>query len=259
MGMNILHIDDSPEICQLYSDYYSQKNHNITSETDARKGLELVLENDYDIILLDMCMPQYDGMKFLHDLEQKKPSELRKIIVTSALSFDEKQTKDLKKFGIRSVKEKPSHIQKLESLMKGESQKDQNKEAHQKKMLIIDDNPDTTKMLSEFFQHEGYETLMTNDPMEGLQLIRHGNFDVILLDLAMPRVSGFEIIASLATEDILSEQNIFIYSANLGSNLQINELLRKDGVKGCLKKPMSLPDMLTAITEKTYLQQVHTA
>ena len=70
MGMNILHIDDSPEICQLYSDYYSQKNHNITSETDARKGLELVLENDYDFILLDMCMPHYDGMNFLHDVNE---------------------------------------------------------------------------------------------------------------------------------------------------------------------------------------------
>ena len=257
--MNILHIDDSPEICQLYSDYYSQKNHSITSETDARKGLELVLENDYDFILLDMCMPHYGGMDFLHDLEKKKPSELRKIIVTSALSFDEKQINDLKKFGIRSVKEKPSHIQKLESLMKDVSQKEQKNEKQMKKMLIIDDNPETTKMLSEFFQNVGYETLMTNDPMEGLQLIRHGSFDVILLDLAMPRVSGFDIIASLATEGSLSGQNIFIYSANLGSNLQINELLRKDGVKGCLKKPMNLPDMLRAITEKCYLQDVHTA
>ncbi len=141
--------------------------------------------------------------------------------------------------------------------MKDMFQKEQTIGNNLKKMLILDDNPDTTKMLSEYFQYEGFETVVSNDPMEGLRLIKHGKFDVILLDLTMPEFDGFQIIASLATENILSEQNIFIYSANLGSTLQINELLRKDGISGCLKKPMNLPDMLNAIKEKSFLQQIH--
>ena len=64
----------------------------------------------------------------------------------------------------------------------------------------------------------------------------------------MPEISGFNIIQLLATDDILKNQNIFIFSANAYSNIQIKDLLRKEGINGCLKKPMKLDEILTAIT-----------
>ena len=67
--MNILHVDDSPEICQLYSDMLSMDNHNVESVNDGREGLECALKNNYDLILLDVCMPKYSGMEFIHDLK----------------------------------------------------------------------------------------------------------------------------------------------------------------------------------------------
>lgn len=254
--MKILHIDDSPEICKLYADYYSRKNHSITSVCDGRRGLDLVLRNDYDLILLDLCMPQYGGMNFLYDLKKQRPSELKKIVVTTVLSFSEDQIEGLKKYGVAAVKEKPAHIQKLESLMKEMLQKGVDTSHYLKKMLIIDDNPETTKMLSEFFRYEGFETATTNDPWEGLKKIRDEQFDVILLDLVIPEFSGYQIIATLASEEILQNQNIFVYSANFGTNLQKQELLRKDGISGCLEKPMNLHDMLKIIREKSNIQRL---
>ncbi|HUU48751.1 MAG TPA: response regulator [Nitrosopumilaceae archaeon] len=116
--MNVLHVDDSPEICQLYADMLSMKNHNLESITDGRKGLELALKNDYDLILLDVCMPGYSGMEFIHDLKAKRPSELKKIIIVSVLELSESHKKELLKLGIHSVEEKPATIQKLETIKK---------------------------------------------------------------------------------------------------------------------------------------------
>ena len=246
--MKILHIDDSPEICELYSELYTADNHSIKSVNNGKEGLNLVLQNDYDLILLDMCMPKYSGMEFLADLKKQRPSELKKIVVTSMLQFDEDQVKGLTKFGVHSVEEKRALPLELKALKTNMSQPREKIMSYSRKMLIIDDNKDTTTMLSEFFNFEGFETVVINDPWEGLKHIQQEKFDVILLDIIMSELNGLQIIATLATDEILQDQNIFIYSANFGHDNQIKDLLRRDGINGCLKKPMKLDEILTAIT-----------
>jgi len=100
------------------------------------------------------------------------------------------------------------------------------------KVLIIDDNEDITTMLSKFLKAKGCETVITNDPMEGLSHIQEGQFDVVLLDIRMPVISGYSIINILATDETLKNQNIFMISATTLHNSQINDLLRRDGVNG---------------------------
>jgi len=254
MGVKVLHIDDSPEICKLYSEFYADKNASLKSINGGREGLDLVLQNDYDLILLDMCMPKYGGMDFLEDLKRKRPSELKKIIILTALPYNNDQVKGLMKFGVHSVEEKPSQMQKLEPLMKRFSQnKDKN---CLKKMLVVDDNSDTTKMLADFFNSRGFQTLEINDPWEGLKHIQKEKFDVIILDIVMPEFTGLQIIAQLASDEILHDQNIFIYSANFGHETQIKNLLRREGINGCLKKPMNLYDMLKTIIGDSDLQKI---
>ncbi len=111
-------------------------------------------------------------------------------------------------------------------------------------------------MLSEFFDLKGFQTIVTNDPWEGLKYIQQEKFSVILLDIAMPQYSGLQIIASLATEEILKDQNIFLFSGSLYSHLQIKGLLRRDGINGYLEKPMDLNKILKTITEDLNLQKV---
>ena len=116
--MNVLHIDDSKEICELYSDMFTVDNHSITSVNDGREGLDLVLKKDYDLILLDMMMPNYSGMDFLRDLSIKRPSELKKVVVVSVLEFNDAQIKELLSLGIHSVEEKPPNLQSLVNMQK---------------------------------------------------------------------------------------------------------------------------------------------
>ncbi len=116
------------------------------------------------------------------------------------------------------------------------------------KVLIVDDNEGITELLSKFLRAKGFDIVETNDAMEGLRHIQQEKFDAILLDMKMPGISGFTIIQLLATDDILKNQNIFIFSASAFGDNEIKNLLRKDGVNGVLKKPMKLEEILTAIT-----------
>jgi len=116
------------------------------------------------------------------------------------------------------------------------------------KIFIIDDDKDTTKMLSKFFNYKGFEVLVTNDPMDGVIKIRREHFDIILLDINMPVVSGFGVIELLAGANILKEQNIFIFSGITLPELELKNLLKRDGINGFLEKPMEPDELFTAIT-----------
>ena len=116
------------------------------------------------------------------------------------------------------------------------------------KILIVDDNKQTTSMLSKFFNYEGHSTVVSNDPMEGLTLIKKEKYDVILLDIKMPVISGLKIIQILAAGGNLKNKNIFMFSGAYYLENQIKDMLRRDGVNGFLKKPIDLDELLTTIT-----------
>ncbi len=111
--MKILHIEDVPEISQIFADILSTTNYEFDSISDGRAGLELAVYTDYDLILLDMCMPKYSGADFLLDLKQRRPSELSKVIIVSALEMNPPQEQELLKLGIRAVLRKPISVQTL--------------------------------------------------------------------------------------------------------------------------------------------------
>jgi CheY-like chemotaxis protein len=90
------------------------------------------------------------------------------------------------------------------------------------------------------------ECEVINTGQEGLDRIRAENFDLILLDLAMPEFSGKDVIQSF-TRDQLVQKNIVIFTAS--SDPGVSERMKNTGVKEIFKKPFSL-EQLTELVEK---------
>src|SRR5919201_5724046 len=102
------------------------------------------------------------------------------------------------------------------------------------RVLLIDDNKDIAEMVRLCL--ESQEDITCNvvaDGKAGLQSIRGDTFDVILLDLAMPEFSGFDIFKALKDKDLLKSQNILIFSASSVSGPEVKEML-EDGAKEVL-------------------------
>ena len=105
-------------------------------------------------------------------------------------------------------------------------------------ILIIDDDKETSKELSEFFDSKGIPTIISHDPIEGLNFIRQEKFDLILLNVSMKVIRGIGVIELLASDDILKDQNIFIFSEEDFPEIQVKNMLRRDGVNAYFKKPI---------------------
>ena len=116
--MKVLHIDDYDELRNLYLDMFKNDNHSITSVSGGKEGLELIKKENFDLILLDMIMPEYSGIDFLHDLKKEKPSEVKKVVVVSGLRLEQNQITQLLQFGIHSVEGKPHNLRSIINMQK---------------------------------------------------------------------------------------------------------------------------------------------
>ena len=116
------------------------------------------------------------------------------------------------------------------------------------KVLVVDDNKDVSELLSIFLKKKGYDNVIINDPRIALGHIKEEKYDVMVLDISMPEISGIDIIQTLEKEKILKNQKIIILSAVAFTSQQVNDLLEKEGIHSCLKKPIRLNELLTAIT-----------
>lgn len=68
------------------------------------------------------------------------------------------------------------------------------------KILIIEDEPDIQELLKNYLEEEGYEIEQALDGIEGIGKFRKGNFDLILLDVMLPKVDGFGILEMIRQE-----------------------------------------------------------
>jgi len=118
------------------------------------------------------------------------------------------------------------------------------------KVLGIDDNSDINMLLGTVLTASGHEFTSVTDGREGVKLIKQHPYDVVLLDLAMPEFSGFDVLDSLKKEGLIANQKIILLTASSITDEEISELL-KTGVRSYLRKPLDID----VFVEK--IQQVH--
>jgi two-component system OmpR family response regulator len=114
------------------------------------------------------------------------------------------------------------------------------------KILLIDDNTDISDMLSQYLTIKGNNCTVSNSGRNGLNLIMQEKFDIVILDLAMPEFSGYDVITTLAKNNKIKDVKIIVLTASSINDKDIDEMLSK-GVKACIKKPVRLEELIQTI------------
>jgi DNA-binding response OmpR family regulator len=71
----------------------------------------------------------------------------------------------------------------------------------QKKILAVDDEPDLTKLCSLALEYHGFKVDTFNDPQEALSNYKPGYYDLVILDIKMPKMDGFELYDEIKKKD----------------------------------------------------------
>lgn len=128
-----------------------------------------------------------------------------------------------------------------------------------KKILIIDDDQQMAGELSEALRDRGYLVDTVSDGKQGLDLSGKGSYDVVLLDLKMPGISGFEVLARI--KGMRPETKVIVLTGSLtGEDAPIQEYLldkeeqaRQKNIlnlaDSLLRKPFNIETLLSAINK----------
>lgn len=90
------------------------------------------------------------------------------------------------------------------------------------KVLIVEDEEALRKVLQEKMQNSGFKTFAAKDGIEGWDMAKNNNPDIILLDLILPKRSGFDVLSMLKQDQELKDIPVFVLS-----NLAEDENLKK--------------------------------
>jgi DNA-binding response OmpR family regulator len=79
-------------------------------------------------------------------------------------------------------------------------------------ILIIEDEPGFRKIYKDFLESEGYIVQEADDGQKGLQLVKSGKPDLVLLDIVLPQISGFDVLKNIRADASTKDLPVIIFS-----------------------------------------------
>ena len=120
-----------------------------------------------------------------------------------------------------------------------------------KKVLVVDDNEDSVKILVKTLQSAGYSVQLARDGIEAIVMIRNEDPDLVLLDIMMPRMDGFEVCQAVKSNSKTKHIPIVIITGKTDTDSKYSAL--KLGASDYVTKPIRPFETVQKV--KTYLQK----
>jgi DNA-binding response OmpR family regulator len=115
--MKVLVIDDSTDITEVVRVYCESTDLECDVTTDGRGGLAAIRENKYDLVLLDVAMPEFSGLDVIRTLKKDGILEKTNVVVFTA-SSDSRIYQEVRNSGVKEILKKPCGLKELEEVIK---------------------------------------------------------------------------------------------------------------------------------------------
>ncbi|MGH6902663.1 MAG: response regulator transcription factor, partial [Geminicoccaceae bacterium] len=200
----ILVIDDEQTVRDLMRRFLAREGFDVVTARDGEEGLALARRLRPALITLDVLMPGLDGWSVLQAL--KADPDLADVPVVMLTIVDEKNKGYA--LGASDYVTKPIDRERLRALLGRFCEP-----GVDKRVLIVEDDPDTRRWLHHALEREGWQVSEAVDGREALASLADAPVNVILLDLMMPEMDGFEFLAERRKDAALSRIPVIVVTA----------------------------------------------
>ena len=192
-AVRVLVIDDEPAVRDLLSRQLASQDIVAVTAVDGEEGLRLAKERTPDLIFLDVLMPKMDGWAVLTALKaDPKLADVPVVMLTMMsdqemgylLGASEYLTKPIDRTRLLSVLEKYKPAEAADGV------------------LIVEDDEPTRQVLRRTMEKQGWTVTEAHNGLAGMDRLRGRMPSLILLDLMMPEMDGFEFLAELRHQPV---------------------------------------------------------
>lgn len=268
--MKILIVEDDPMISEIYQKKFSDSGFEVAAAISGEQVLTMAKQDIPDVILLDLMMPKMDGFQIIESIRQGNYDPNIKIIVSSNLSQNEDRERALS-LGANGFVSKsdftPGNLVKEVSRLLNQFQEQGKNEARQNapveeedtpkkgkkaktkaKILMIEDEDIFIEMFGNKLKEEGYAVDFAKNGAWGVKEAIDGKYDLYIMDMIMPAMTGEEMINRIKLEDKTKNVPIIMLSASI-DEIDAGEIV-KLGVQAFLKKTQITPtDLVKKVAE----------
>ncbi|HDQ72410.1 MAG TPA: response regulator [Chloroflexi bacterium] len=232
----ILLVEDDPNIANLvkiqlessgYRVFVLGRGHPVVSRAEAQQP---------DLIILDLILPDVDGLDVLRELKKEAATTDIPVIVLSIAQDDGTAWK----LGAVDYLTKPVDSEDLKKSVEKAL-------TWQGRVLIVEDDVDTAGLFSATMRQIGFTPLVAANGYEALALARRYRPDLILLDLRLPGMDGYESLTHLKRDIVTQTIPIITVSAHVANVEQERKRLITLGAMSFLPKPFSIEELLAEV------------
>jgi len=204
----VLVVDDDPEAANLISSSLLHEGYNTIAATSGKEALKLAESYRPFAITLDILMPDMDGWEVLQALKKNPDTKDIPVIIISI-------TKDRETgfaLGAVGYVTKPVSKELLISEIHKIGKPDRIATG-QFSVMVVDDNAFERNEMGQIIEREGMDVIMAEDGSRCIELIRNSVPDVLVLDLVMPQMDGFQVLDVVRSDPQLKKLPVIIVTA----------------------------------------------
>ena len=236
----ILIIEDEESLVKLLTTKLEKEGYDIQYAYNGKSGLKKVISWNPDLVLLDIVMPEMDGYEVLEILNEKKNKIPVIIISNSGQPVEIEKTKKLGAIDylIKTEFSPNDVLKKVENCLNNggrpkkeiskvlESHEDENARKLGINVLLVEDDIFLREICSKKLTKEGYTVYEAVDGEDALDGIKGVKPDIVLLDIILPAIDGFQILSHIRKDKNkgLAKTPIIMLS-NLGQDDDIKKAM----------------------------------
>lgn len=231
-GRFVLAIDDDPDVLDLMTEKLAGSGYTVVTAKSGEDGLRLARELRPDVITLDIMMPRLDGWQVLRGLKESDETRNIPVIIVSIL-----ENKSLGfSLGAAEYLVKPVTRERLLDVL------DRLALPGGGTILVVDDSADDRQLVREALLSAGHSVAEAANGLEALAYVEREMPRLVVLDLMMPGMDGFEVLVRLRDRPQTRNLPIVVFTA---MDLSREELERLEaGTQKVLRKSTTPADLL---------------
>ncbi len=205
VGGRVLVVDRDPAIADLVETYLVKQGYEVAKAHTAAEALERARTFKPGVITLDVMLEDADGFELLQLLKEDPETANIPVLVLSIVCDEGRSCR----LGAAEYLEKPIDKQRLVTIINNLVGT-----VSSPVILVVDDDRDIVNVLCTTLKSRGFSTAAAYDGAEAMAAIRKKKPDLVLLDLQMPVMDGYEVIEAIKTDPALRDIPIVIMTAH---------------------------------------------